>query len=227
MPFKRIETPQEWPSGEALTLWLSAIGFNFAVSGAPKGPYNLEDGLLAASVEGIERDDLRVLSMLCTWLEVHGEWVNVDRLLRASKTLSARARAFWAGVGQWRGDTRWLRLKKLHRGARVDLLRVGTEFQISRRGEDARFSKGPLRVPAGVLRDRVEDVMTPAQLASRHPVYRARVQMGPGFRADMWAALECEPGLSASELARRVYGSFATAWSVRRDFQLIAESRSQ
>jgi hypothetical protein len=34
--------------------------------------------------------------------------------------------------------------------------------------------------------------------------------------------LEMAPTLSAAELARRTYGSFATAWHVRRDFKLLS-----
>jgi hypothetical protein len=45
--------------------------------------------------------------------------------------------------------------------------------------------------------------------------------IGPTYRADMWAALDTDPDQSAAELARRTYGSFATAWHVRRDFGLL------
>jgi hypothetical protein len=37
----------------------------------------------------------------------------------------------------------------------------------------------------------------------------------------MWALLDREPSLSASELARKAYGSFATAWQVKHDRALI------
>ena len=39
--------------------------------------------LLAASIEGVEHDDLRVLALLTTWLGAHHPWVNVDRPTRA------------------------------------------------------------------------------------------------------------------------------------------------
>jgi len=45
--------------------------------------------------------------------------------------------------------------------------------------------------------------------------------MGPSYRADMWATLEAEPQLSAAELARRTYGSFASAWHVRKAFATL------
>jgi hypothetical protein len=108
-----------------------------------------------------------------------------------------------------------------HLKPRADLLRTGTDFQISRRGEDQRFRNGPLRVPAGVLRDRPADILGPQALAKRHDTYRYRVLIGPTYRADMWALLDREPSLSASELARKADGSFSTAWQVKHDRALI------
>jgi hypothetical protein len=96
-------------------------------------------------------------------------------------------------------------------------LPVGTDFQIERRGEDPCFQDSTLRVPAGVLRDRQQDVLSPRELAKRHAAYRQRVIMGPTYRADMWTLLEDEPTSSPAELARRSYGSFATAWQVKRE----------
>jgi hypothetical protein len=37
----------------------------------------------------------------------------------------------------------------------------------------------------------------------------------------MWAELEADPSLSASALARKTHGSFATAWHVRKDFGVV------
>jgi hypothetical protein len=69
-------------------------------------------------------------------------------------------------------------------------------------------------------------VLQPADLARLHHAYRCRVMVGPSYRADMWSALEEEPTLSAAALARRTYGSFATAWHVRRDFALLSRTLS-
>jgi len=205
------------PEGARLTADLVGIGMRFAARASAEP--NIEDTLVAASLEGMDRDDLRVLAVMTTWLGIHDARLNADRLLRAlAREPSVRVRAYWAAVGAWLGkDRRLARLRSLHDGGPVDLLRTGTGFHIGRKGEDPRFRGTALRVPAGVLRDRPSDVLSPEELAATHRAYRFRVLIGPSYRADMWAALEGDPDMSASELARRTYGSFATAWTVKRD----------
>ena len=63
---------------------------------------------------------------------------------------------------------------------------------------------------------------SPRQVAAQHRAYRYRVLMGSGYRADLWSALEGDPFLTASDLARQTYASFATAWQVKRDFATLA-----
>jgi hypothetical protein len=113
-------------------------------------------------------------------------------------------------------------MAKSYQGPRVDLLATGTDFHIRRSGEDPRFKEGPLRIPDGILRNRPVDVLTPMELARVHLTSRRRVLLGPTYRADMWEELDTNPDLSAAELARRTYGSFATAWHVRQDWAVLA-----
>jgi hypothetical protein len=157
------------------------VGIGMIFAARPAKEPNIEDALLAASVEGMDRDDLRLLAILVTWLNQHHPWINADRLTRAVQLHpSERVRIFWTAVARWlHKDRRLARLGRLHQKARVDLLRTGTAFQIGRRGEDPRFAGGPLRVPAGVLRDRPADVLTSEALARRHQTYRWRVTIGP------------------------------------------------
>lgn len=172
MANKRAITPSAILTGEALTRAMAGIGMRFAAK--PAEEPNIEDTLLAASIEGMEHDDLRVLSVLVTWLGVHCSGIDADRLFRVvSSQGSPRVRAFWAAVAQWlHEDRRFARLADLHDGSRIDVLRVGSEFQIRRKGEDTRFQETVLRVPAGVLRDRTEDVLSRAELAKRHRAYQ-------------------------------------------------------
>lgn len=218
MPHSRLLAPTAPPPVERLTADMVGIGM-LVGAGASPAP-NIEDTLLFASVEGMDRGDLRVLSVLVTWFGVHAERVNADRLTRLVRLVSSRrVRSFWSATAGWkRADRRFVRLARMHRGAPIDLLTDGTDYHVARRGEDERFVGSGLRVPAGVLRERAADVLTPVELAARHPAYRWRVVIGPTYRADMWAVLEREPAVSAAALARATYGSFATAWQTRRDF---------
>lgn len=224
MVFSRALAPAETPDRDALTAAMVGIGMEFAAPAASDP--NIEDTLLFASTEAMEEGDLRILALLVSWFGVHHAWVNADRLTKFVATRgSERVRALWAALAHWQAkDRRYARLAGRHRGPRLDLLATGTEFQIGRHGEDARFSGSCLRVPANLLRDRPGDVASPEALARRHWTYRWRITMGPSYRADCWAALETDPGLSAAALARRTYASFATAWQVKRDFAIVRPS---
>lgn len=225
MAHRRAIAPALLSSGDALTTDL--VGIGLLVGGEGSRDPNIEDTLLAASVEGLEHDDLRMLAVLVTWFGIHSAHVNADRLTRlVALQESKRVRAYWSALGRWKGaDRRFARLAQAYRGPRLDLLSTGTDFQMARHGEDERFAGSKLRVPANVLRDRPPDVLQPAELARSHAAYRWRLVIGPSYRADMWAALERQPELSAAALARATYGSFATAWQVRRDFAVWGATR--
>jgi hypothetical protein len=222
MPFSRTVAPPSPIDSDGLTSRMVGIGMNFATSAIPDS--NIEDTVLFASIEGMEKRDLRVLAVLVTWFGIHASWVNADRLINlVAAEASDRVRALWSALARWqKKDRRFTRLTALYVGARQDVIGTGTEYQVERHGEDARFRGSAIRVAANVLRDRPRDVLLPSALARRHRAYRYRIMMGPNYRADMWAALEQDPTLSAAELARKTYGSFATAWHVRRDFGMLA-----
>ena len=225
MVYSRALAPTSNPDHDALTSAMAGIGMGFAAV-AESGP-NIEDTILFASVEAMDRSDLRVLAMLVSWFGVHHEWVHADRLTKlVASHASERVRALWTALAGWQAkDRRYARLTRYYRGPRLDVLASGTDFQIRRHGEDPRFEASCLRVPANLLRDRPGDVASPEDLASRHRTYHYRVMMGTSYRADCWAALEGEPRLAAAELARRTYAAFATAWQVKRDFAIAGSAR--
>ncbi len=224
MPYSRPPALGTRPDADQLTRDMVGIGMNFSAEPNPDAP--VEETLVHASSLGMDDDDLRVLSVLTTWVGVHGLRINADRLTRcATAHPSERVRAWWAAVARWqRHDRRLARLERAYDGPALDLLPVGTAFQIARRGEDARFAGSALRVPAGTLRDRATDVLTPEALVRQHPGYRNRVRLGPTWRADVWTVLERTPGLTVAEAARRAGCSFAAAWEAARDFGLLEEA---
>ena len=103
MAFRREIIPAELESGDRLTGRMAGIGMNFAVTPMPDA--NIEDTLLAASHEGVELDDLRVLAILTTWFGVHHPRINADRLIRlVAEHDSARVRAFWSALSRWKSS---------------------------------------------------------------------------------------------------------------------------
>ncbi len=223
MPYSRTRRPPALPTGDELTRSLAGIGI--ALAAEPIRDADIETTLVAASIAGMEQDDLRGLALLVTWFDIHSARVNADRLTRLVGAQSPRVRAFWAALAHWkRRDRRFARLAR-HRGSRVDLLATGTDFQIARHGEDPRFAGTCLRIPAGILRDRPGDVLDSAAMARHHRAYHWRLIIGPTYRADLWAALERMPKATAYALAASTGASYATAWSTRADF-LVGVSTS-
>ena len=221
MTFNRSSLLTPLPDEITVTHTMAGIGMNFSTQRDEHA--DIEQTLLHGSILGMEKGDLRVLSILTTWMGVHYKHVNVDRLIRGVGELaSMRTQAYWSAIASWlKKDRRYKRLHSFYKGPHVELLPVGNAFQISRKGEDKRFKGSILLVPATTLRDRSADVLTPKKLAEYHLVYQSRIRMGPNWRADVWAVLELESDLNIAELARRVGCSFATAWQVVQDYRIL------
>lgn len=224
MSFRRKIIPDSFSVEGELTAELVGCGFKLAHTAKPQA--NIENTIFAASIEGMA-GDFRLLSLLVDWLDIHSGQLIADRLFKlVSITSNPRVKAFWTAVAKWKhSDSRFRRFSRLYRGPRIDLLFSGTEYHLKQRGEDPRFKHTPLRVPHGVgLRHRPSDVMTPRELAEIHSAYRYRLIIGSTYRADMWAALELQPDLGPADLARHCYGSFATAWEVKQQWNIVNSS---
>ena len=224
MSFNRIVDSSEPLDGAALTAHM--IGIGIRLQGRGEKDANIEDTLYFASIAGLA-GDFRVLSLLVDWIDVHSQRINADRLYRVLlEDKTDRVLAFWAAIAAWKKkDPRFNRFRTLYKGRRIDLLPAGTEFHISRKGEDPRFVGSTLRVPKDAgLRHRTTDILQPQELAKIHLPYYYRLLIGPSYRADMWAALTVHPELTPSELARKCYGSFATAWHVKQEWNIVQQA---
>jgi len=144
MSFSRALVPAAPLGPAALTSAMVGIGMRFAAAPAPAP--NIEDALLFASIEAMEVHDLRVLAILVTWFGVHAPWVNADRLTKiVAAQNSTRARSLWSALARWQGkDRRFARLASLHPARRLDLLPTGTDFQVTRHGEESCATVPPM-----------------------------------------------------------------------------------
>jgi hypothetical protein len=224
MSFKRVSALSKYPTNNELTKNL--IGIGFKIGGEKEQNPNIEDTIIAAAIEGI-RGDYRVLSLLSDWIELHQEIINIDRLVRALKEIQdKKVKAYFSAIGFFlKKDSRFKKLIPLYKGEPLLLgLDSSYSFLIKRNKEDPRFIGSKLIVANGTLRKRPEDVLNPNELAKYHKDYYYRTLIGPSFRADMISLFLREKNLSPSELARKCYGSFATAWQVISDLKTLSLS---
>src|SRR3989338_984560 len=180
MSFKRSILPSDFATGDRLTSQL--IGIGVRLNGRILLHANIEDTLIAASLEGLGGDG-RLISLLVDWIEIHHTRINADRLVRLVRLISGKQpelfSIFWAAIGQWlESDIRFSKLKKKAPKKRYDFLGNRTSFLIEKNGEDERFKKTCLRVPANVFRHRPDDILSPAELARKHLAYRFRILLG-------------------------------------------------
>ncbi|MDO9181966.1 MAG: hypothetical protein Q7U04_06140 [Bacteriovorax sp.] len=221
MSFKRIECLNEYPLGEELTPKL--IGIGFKLGGFAEENVNIEDCLIAAATEGVG-GDFRTLSLLTDWFFIHHKFVNIDRLLRALKKIKdPKIKCYFGAIGKWlQKDGGYKKLSKIYRGeAHLLGLTSDYKFLIKRNGEDERFVGSKFLVANKTLRSRHEDILTSKELALRHQDYYYRILIGPSYRADMISKYINNSSLTASQLAKNTYGSFATAWEVMKSINLL------
>jgi hypothetical protein len=238
MGFKKEILPKSFSSGDQLTEDMIGIGMLFAGE-ASKDP-NIENTLVAASIEGLIQGDGRVMSLLTDWLTVHRERINVERLYQILRVLDSKkyqpVLIYWAANAQrFRTDPRFSKMRELYKGPRINYFKIrlehresydGTDFLIQKNGEDERFTETCIRVPNKTLRHRPRDILSPEELAKRHLTYRYRIMLGSNTRADLWAALKRDSRLTPAELARTCFCSYKSAYMARRDFDLIRGLRT-
>ena len=203
---------------------LAGIGCAFAVE--PQRNADIEASLFWASDQALKELDFRTLGLIVQWVDVHDRYLNQPRLLRFLKQALPLTLRFWRAIAQWKAQNRkWHSILKLQtHTTRFDLLPIGTDFQIQRKGEDPRFIHTDLRIPKDLLRVRSGAVLSQSELVSFHRIYAHRVQLGVCLRADLWAHLTLEPKITAAQLANKVGCAFASAWAVKQDFELLNQA---
>lgn len=226
MSYKRIIS-DELLEGKALTQSMIGIGMLFGGDGF-KNP-NIENTILSATYKGIVDQDYRVLAVATLWLEKHFFIINASRLLKLIDVYKDNVEfyRFWAAVAQWQGsDNRFRSLRdKVSLKSKKEISQ-GSKFLAKKNGYDPRFQDTCLIVPKKMLEKKDWLVLSPAKMIDHHLDYRWRLIIGPSFRADMWSQLEQDHSLPAVTLARKSYGSYATAYRAKKEFEIYQQRSS-
>ncbi len=205
---------------------LGAIGFRIAGASGPASDeeVDLERTLLEATRE-VPRD-ARLASLLFSWVQVHGEFVIVEKLhkLARQQERAEPGSTTWlvalAAFAREQGDHRWKKLLKRPESPVYLFPKEVTDSAVQMNGSVDWLAKVNFIVPAPSLRIREEDVLTPLELIQRNRQYRNRCLYGPSWRADIASAME--RGLQRpSAIARAVGCSYEPAYRVSRQLRLL------
>ena len=210
---------------------LAAIGFRIATSVTPrraqKAPVDIEETLLEA-IQASEGDG-RLASLICSWLVVHGAYVNVERLAKLTKFYpekpppAIRLLSVYAAFAFEHCGHKW---KKLIRKSKEPITLYPaeiTESAVQLKGAVDYLKKFGFIVPNGSLRIREDDVLKPEELIQRNRLYRNRYLYGPSWRADIITALEAG-AKSPAEIVKQVGCSYEPAHRIFREYQLVQKS---
>ena len=221
-------------TGKSLDSDLKAIGFNINSKKKSINP-NIESAVISASIEAVNNKDNRIGGLLVDWITIHYLRVNVDRLTKFVFSLSdldyKSVKIFWCANAQRLvvKDQRFKRLSELYKGKRVDFadrfLKKGqrkvTKTIIEIKGADERFKRTCIRVPKGYFSERPYQIFPVSVIAKNHLPYRYRVMMGASYRADLWALLDSNPGISAYALGKKAHCSYRSAYIAKKDYELL------
>jgi hypothetical protein len=209
---------------------LTAIGFRIGFDG-PDLKLNhlllleegdLEETLIRGAFEA--RSDFRLLSVLLTWISVHGNYVIVEKFSKKREAFEKvqgtnrvldlmAAQAVVCGFHKWK---KLIRTSVKHPEIPVDPQLLGPSIQYQ--GADDDLKKFGILVPKKLLRIRADDVMTPSALARLNAQYRNRLLFGASWRADIVTAIECGVK-NANQISRLLGCSYEPAYRVFKDYR--------
>lgn len=207
---------------------LQAIGIRLASSrklSPPKAEADIERTILAAVNELPQ--DLRLASLLFTWVKVHGEYVITEKLAKLVKSGTVEHRDWLSALAAFAVHNKYHKWSKLivRRRKPVHLLPLEmSELPIRMRGAEPWLESQGILLPVGSLRIREDDVFGPSELARKNRQYRNRYLYGPSWRADIITAIEAGC-TTPTEIKERVGCSYEPAHRVFREYHLARSRR--
>lgn len=204
---------------------LLALGIRLANTHFPKKfqmvEVDIEKTLFDASREF--ESDARLASLVFTWVNVHGDYVNIEKLKKL-RAQSLRAEdhdwiSVLAAYAYSEGLQRWKLLMQKSKEPLFLFPRAITESSVRLKGEETWARKVNAIIPRGAIRIRESDIVEPRELIRINPQYKNRYLYGASWRADIITAIET--GIdTAAAIARLIGCSYEPAHRVLKEYRL-------
>lgn len=185
--------------------------------------YDIEETLIEAAYAA--QTDFRLLSVLATWITVHGDYVVVEKFFKKVKAFEKykgrcsvinllAAQATSVGFHKWK---KWITTSPSdpEYPVKPSLLKGSIEYQ----GPNEDLISYGVLVPKSFLRIRKADVLTQEELAKENLQYRNRLLFGCSWRAEIVSAIES--GIeNPSAISRTIGCSYEPAHRVSKEYLL-------
>lgn len=175
---------------------------------------DIESTLAEAFVALLDESNLRLLSPVFTWIEVHGSSVIIEKLIKILSKFAADKQdtslaAVFAKFALQAGHKRWSTVAKKFKLKSATPRLLGPSDMaaslVSLRGEESWANATNYRVAKGLISTNNKWVLSRKALAKLNHQYRNRLIYGPQWRADIITAYE--QGAKTPTEASRISGA--------------------
>lgn len=173
---------------------LSAIGISLSGS-EPIGSRDLFVDIESTLAEALitihhHKDNLRLLTLVLTWVEVHGWCVIQEKLKKYLQNISSdELKSSYASlIGAFaisRKLKSWEHLLSYAPEAGSSILDISIPTAINLRGREDWASIAKFNISTGSLKTNLKWVLSRSQLAAHSVQYKNRLVLGPNWRADV------------------------------------------
>ena len=193
---------------------LASIGMNVSTSKKIQPFTDVERTLLSATQKIGE--DSRLLSLLLSWVHIHGEKLNIERLKKLEKKNPSPWLGLLASFGVFSKQTRWKTLVSRSEILIANGSLESAKNRISFKGEEE-WSKGTgFLIAKGSEPVNRKWVLPPERFALINRHYHNKLVYGSNWRADIVTAFEAG-ARTPTEIAKMCGSSYEPAHRVYQD----------
>lgn len=184
---------------------------------------DIEKTFYEASLEVCE--DARLLSLLCSWVLIHGDRVVIEKLMKLQKKKNSPWLVAIAIIASNHGFHNWKRLIKKQKQEMYLVDRDLALSSIKLKGEEVGMKKYNFLIPKGSIRVRERDALSVSELAKINFQYRNRLIYGASIRSDIITAIES--GFKTPYAVAKVVGcSYEPAHRIFNEYKLFQEAKA-